>query len=694
MAPGEAPNGDLPYDEEPGAVTFLPVVQIVEGTFQDGELTFRNLEPDELVARGLMQPDADASADGVAVDPLVDLPSYSCTPTTCTGTEYVAISNVTGGGRAITHGVAVSGFPAWTASDVPNCGPIPGAGSAGVCRNIQARNLYSQQLERVYFEVYGLTPAGSTTSVAMSATQPFAASPNFGLSTSMASRHFRMGEMGRSSPTTGGQAMWWAFSGTTTGSGVMTFSFLVQVHGLVVSPTQRASLANGLLDDPTTGYPARTLVTPASVNIAISEDARYVAFATATAVYRKDMSNGTLTTVASGCTTASHPHLSADGSVLVFQASGCDLSGLGSTTASPQVYARDFTTGTTQLISRSTTAGYGGSTSSLPRVSADGVVVVFQSAAVNLMPGTPASATRPGCVETYRYNRSSGTMSHASAIRSSSISVPTAGWDAGCTGSSTAGIAPDVSGDGNLVVFSGLRPLDTVADTDTRSDVYVYNHAATVSAGLAVVYRVSVRDTGGPYTLATSTGVTISADGALIAFGTDATNVITGTTTTASRRHIYRRSSTESAYATIVRIDRRVDGAEPSATTTGIPALSRTGRFVAFWSGANDMASSGSFTVAGSQVYVCDTAAASPLNRCWVASTMQPTASGGFSVLAGVVSASSRIGMAYPSDVGAGYVAYQGAPSTGTWASAGAGGQQIFVSPIGDPRYQQVTIIP
>jgi Tol biopolymer transport system component len=693
---------DIPVDEvDPGASVIrgedLPVIQIVEGTFDGTDLTFRTLQPDELIARGLMADPNAVAADGVGVseEALVDIPSHACTPSTCTGADYVAFSNVSGGKRAITNGAAVSNTPAvplWSGADAANCGAAP---STGVCQQVRMRNLYTTQLERVYADFLSITPTGTATTAAAVRASPYTAPTDFGLNPAVANGLFRAGEMGRSSPATGGVTMWWAFSGTATGTAMMTFSFLVQVRGLVVTPTVRANLAAGVLDAPASDYPTQTPVPPLAANIGISGDGRLVTFAGAGIVYLKNMSTGTLSTIASGCTSASNPHISSNGNVVVFQAAGCDLTGEGATTASPQIYAFDVSSSTTTLVSRSATGGYANGTSQLPRVNQDGTVVAFQSIATNLIAGMPV---RANCPEIFRFDRIGSTMSHASAIRFSDILNPAAGWDAGCTASSVAGIAPDISGDGNLIVFSSARPLDATADTNGRGDIYAYDQAASDGSGAAIVYRVSMRSTGAQITTGLTTGATgaaISADGSTIAFETDATDVVSGQTTSSLRRHVYRRSSAEGDDATIVRVTRRVDDGEPTGSAAGFPALSGSGRFVAFWSAATDTASvAGVFTVAGSQLYVCDMEAPiMSLQRCWVASAMQPTASGGFSTLNGSASTGVRFGFAYPDELSAGYAAWQGAP-TGGFGSMNNQGQQIFVSPVGDPRYQQPVITP
>jgi len=671
-----------PATSAPPAFEELPVIQVLAGEWDGEELTFRTLQPSEL---GGVPADDVAGASA----PLLALPSMNCT--TCTGVSYVAFSNGTGK-RAITNGAVAGTAALWTSADAGNCGATP---TTGVCQQVRMRNLYTQQLERVYARVTALTATGSSTAATFQSS-PFTAVSDYGLSAGVANGLFRAGEIGRSSSASGLAQTWWPFIGSTPAGMPFRFSFTVEVHGLVVNATQRASLANGLLDAPASDYPARTTVAPVSpANIGTSLDGRYVAFASGASsnqfVYRKDMTTGALVAVnAVACTSATNPHISGDGSTVVFQASGCDLTAEGSTTSSPQIYAYDFNTLTMTLVTRSTTGGYAGSTSQQARVSEDGNVVVFHSAATNLVDSTPV---RAGCTEVYRFDRSAATMIHVSALRFSDIFDPSDDWIATCNGSNFAGQEPDVSADGNFVAFTSVLALDT-ADTNAKRDIYVYDQAASDGSGVVISYRVSLSNAGAQITGTTgSTSPSMSPDGTYVAFASDATNVIGGETT--SGRQIYRRSSAEGSDSTILRATRRVDDGLPTGTTAGIPALSSTGRFVAFWSAATNLASvSGVFTYAGTQLHVCDMdAPVASLQRCWVASTLQPTSAGAFAVLTGSTAGASRIGIAYASDIDAGYVVYQAAPTSG-WGTANGGGQQIFVSPVGDPRYQQAVVTP
>lgn len=690
----------------------LPIVGFVVGEYDGTELTFRDATFEELEAAGIAIPGrTEVRGDdrvGVAEQPLIDIPSMAC-GSGCTGTSYVGFTNVATTRRKVVNGAASGTDTQWTNADLTDCGAPP---TTGVCVDVRMRNMYTLQLERVYVELVSLTPSGMTTSVS-AASMPYTARSDFGITPDFTNAMWRYGEIARSTSVTGSPAIHWAFTGSTPAGQDFTFNFLAQVRGLVVSPTRRATLASGQTDNPGAGaYTAQNSGTSFgnSSGVSISENGRYVAFTsnhsaltgsavtTEHYVLRKDLQTGAIVRANSvPCTDPINPHLSSDGSVVVFSARNCDLAGLGSTSSTNQVFVHDFSSGTTALASISTTGGYGNTSSINPRISADGQTVVFQSTATNLIAGQPV---RTACNEVYRYDRATQSLSHVSAVRDADIFDTAAGWAPSCGGTTPAGETPDISGDGNIIVFASNQPLETT-DAATGKDIYVYDHAATQGAGVYVVYRVSLSSSGAALSGGTgTTGVfnqpAVSVNGSMLVFSSDATDVFGAGTSTAGRRHVYRRQVAEGANSSIQRVTLRVDDGEPSASSTGIAAISTSGRFVAFWSNATDLASAGTFAPTGFQVYVCDMGAPiASLTRCWVASTLQPDASMGsaFNVFSGTASASSRIGLAYASDIDPGYVVYQASP-TANWGALNGLGTQVFISPVSDPRYQQAATGP
>lgn len=529
--------------------------------------------------------------------------------------------------------------------------------------------------ERVYLELIELVPVGATTSVRVPAS-PWTAVPDFGISPDFPHAMWRIGELGR------GSSVDVPISFVTCGGS--TFRFMMVARGLTVASTERATLPPGTRDDAASGYPARPVGSSvASSSVALSDDGAIAAFATNASVLLggatgrhivvRDATSATIriaTLDASGSAPpgcrAADPHLSADGSIVVFASSGCTLlPALGAAPRHPQIYARDLVRGETTLVSATPSGGYAGGSSARPRISADGSTIVFESLATDLVPGTVHAAA---CSEVYR--RALGTTTRVSAPATT------------CDPRRPAGRAPDVSGDGARVVFtSGARLV--ASDVDALDDVYLRDHADGTLA------RLSVTESGAPLAGGTGAGsAAISADGRFVVFVTDHTNVLLDGTP--GVRHVYRRSASSGDPGSIERVTSTpadLEARGPELATIW-PAISRTGRFVATWSRRTDLASvPGRFEVAGIQLYACDMESpAAALARCFVASTLQPIAGAAFAPLSGSSAPGARIALAVPDDQGAGYVAYQAIPRG--WGSLDATATQVLVSPIGDPRAQ------
>ncbi len=136
---------------------------------------------------------------------------------------------------------------------------------------------------------------------------------------------------------------------------------------------------------------------------AVSSTGRYVAFQAVGAmissdtngladVYRKDTTNGTLAlasvsnTGVLGNGASTNPSISDDGTRVVFESTASSLvTGLGTSPAN-QIFLHDFTAGTTVLVSRTPVGAYSNGPSRFPHISADGLYVVFESDASDLMP--------------------------------------------------------------------------------------------------------------------------------------------------------------------------------------------------------------------------------------------------------------------------------------------------------------------
>lgn len=674
-----------------GVVEDLPVLQVVLGHFDGNSFSFHTLQPeDRLDPRTLELVPSEVASTASA---LVDLDSYGCTGAACTGDDYVAFSNVPDTRRVIVNGAAQDGDALWTAADALNCGSPP---TTGVCQGIRMRNLYTTQLERVYASLIELAPSGDTTAVTVPL-QPWGAAADFGAAATFPNGMWRAGTIGRSSPETSGVTMHWAFNGETPDGSRLNFRFLVQVRGQIVHGTRRATVVG--VDDPTADYPPLPSGSVVTGNIDITPNGRFVVFASSDPtltgqvgryIVRHDMETGEnlvlnmldgTATVVAGCS-SNNPSISADGNLVAFENENCRLSSLPGVGSNLHIYVRNIASQSTILVTTNTSGGYANGNSLFPRISQNGNTVVFQSNATTLISGFPATtATRTiACSEIYRRDLSTGVTTHVSAIDGTTLN-DVAGFAPICSGvkETPAGHNADISADGSTIVFLGKAPLEA-SDTNGDSDVYVYVH----NGATADVYRVSLSAAGAQVASPTNFGrPAVSPDGNVVAFSSPAAGIVGAGN---GLRHVYRRSSLRGANTSVRRVTVAPGGALGVGGDGGTPypVLSQTGRFVGFFSTFTNLAtpySSGS----GENFFACDTEATTPdLQRCFVANVVELSPGAGFTRVAGGTGSGVRPGMACPNENSPCYVAYIKSGS----APLANGARQVWVSPIGDPRFQ------
>ncbi|MCU1364953.1 MAG: hypothetical protein JWN39_592 [Ilumatobacteraceae bacterium] len=310
---------------------------------------------------------------------------------------------------------------------------------------------------------------------------------------------------GGGSGTTGpGGSSTTAPGGTTT---TPTSTTTVPVPG----PTELVSLAN-------TAPPGNG----DSTAPAVSGDGRYVAFASdatnllsgadgngKTDVFLRDRQSGTTTRLSvstggvAGNGNSDSPAISFDGKFVVFRSFATNLVS-PATDGAGDIFMRDIAGGKTFEVSvavGSTTDGNG--VSSQPTISGDGTVVAFRSTATNLGLGHTTGHT-----DIYRMNISG-------------VTVPSGKWvttqvNAGATGDASQ---PSLSFDGSAVAFTSAAANLVPNDTNTATDVFRFRSGA--------VLRVSKTNNNGQAN-GNSSSPSISGDGNLVAYQSDATNLAPG----------------------------------------------------------------------------------------------------------------------------------------------------------------------
>jgi Tol biopolymer transport system component len=225
-------------------------------------------------------------------------------------------------------------------------------------------------------------------------------------------------------------------------------------------------------------------------------------------VYVKDLVTGDVTLASTsdagvkGNGGSGDPSLSADGAKVAFESDATNLDPADTDTR-PDIYVKDLVTGDVTLASTSDPPGVnkGNGHSIDPSLSAGGTEVAFASLATNLDP-----ADTDTFLDIYVKDLATGDITLASTS------------DASVKGNGSSGGFPSLSAGGTEVAFESLATNLDPADTDTRRDIYVKD-LVTGDITLASTSDASVKGNG----LSDSTSLT--ADGAKVAFNSNATNL-------------------------------------------------------------------------------------------------------------------------------------------------------------------------
>ncbi len=260
----------------------------------------------------------------------------------------------------------------------------------------------------------------------------------------------------------------------------------------------------------------------ASNEAAINATGRYVAFASAaknlvsgdtnnkTDIFVRDTQTGT--TVRASVTTggaqangsSSRASVSADGRFVAFASDATNLV-TGDTNGTADIFVRDLQTGTTSRVSVATGGAQGNGACYFLAISGDGRYVAFDSEAPNLVSGD-TNGTRDVFVRDVQ----AGTT-----IR---VSI---GPD-GAQGNSSSQ-APAISADGRYVVFDSYASNFVTGDTNGGDDLFVRD----VQGGTTALFSVATDGAQGNGLFQLPS---ISADGRVVAYQSESTNLVPGDT--------------------------------------------------------------------------------------------------------------------------------------------------------------------
>lgn len=274
---------------------------------------------------------------------------------------------------------------------------------------------------------------------------------------------------------------------------------------------------------------------------------------------------------------STEPMLSRDGRFLVFRTESTMLMPAGA--APGQIALRDRDADgngvfdepggvTIHVVSVSSFGEPGNGPSSDAQISADGQIVVFRSAATNLVPDDTNEAA-----DVFLHDRQSGETRR--------INV---GWDGQQATPTLDSPALSMSEDGRYVTFAAddwylMNPPAPFGEDNGVLDVHVYDRVT------GTLQRVEVGHHGTPGNGHTY-WPTISADGRYIAMVSVATNIEEPSTVTPGRAHVY---VFDRVTHQITRVSKTPQGVEPNADAA-FAAMSADGSFVTFVSRATNLA--------------------------------------------------------------------------------------------------------
>ena len=350
----------------------------------------------------------------------------------------------------------------------------------------------------------------------------------------------------------------------------------------------------------------------ASTTPAISADGRFVSFASFSAnlvpgdsnaktdVFLRDTCVGATGCVPStilvsasdsgvaGTDDSANPAMSANGRFVAFESRADNLVS-ADTNATRDIFLRDTCAGastcspSTIRVSVASDGSQGTGPNAFesyePAISADGRFVAFTSAATNLV----ASDTNAGTDIFVRDTCFGAASCIASTVR---VSVDSAGEEA-----NQSSFLPGISADGRFVVFTSWATDMVADDTNGGHDVFVRDTCRGAAAACTPSNRrVSVgsngaqanANSGGPAT----GGASISGDGRFVAFGSRATNLVSGDSVGQFETFLYDSCAGANACTpSTKRLSAALDGTQSiGSERSDEPVISTDGRFVVFTS--------------------------------------------------------------------------------------------------------------
>lgn len=249
--------------------------------------------------------------------------------------------------------------------------------------------------------------------------------------------------------------------------------------------------------------------------------------------------------------------ISADGHIVAIGSYATNLVP-GDTNGTWDVFVHDLQTGITEMVSVDPSGACGDSESYVLAMTPDGRCVLFWSEATNLVPGDTNS-----CGDLFVRDRMLGTTTR--------ISVDSTGTEA-----DRDSMSGDITPDGRFVAFLSDATNLVANDTNGFRDAFLRDLTNGTTE------RVSVRSNGAQANGSSFHATSISSDGSLIAFSSNAMNLVGGDRNGASDEFVRDRTLGRTRRASVDALGGELNG------SSYFGELSGDGRFVAFASDATN----------------------------------------------------------------------------------------------------------
>jgi len=320
----------------------------------------------------------------------------------------------------------------------------------------------------------------------------------------------------------------------------------------IVSIAGDGTQGDGDSDDPEISGDGRYVVYQSSATNLVSGDTNGCID-----VFMYDMQNGTTTRVSiasdgtQGDGLSCAPTISSDGRYVVYTSMAKNIVS-GITTTTWRVYMYDTQTATAQLLSKADDGTLANAPSMHSSISGDGHYVAFMSQATNLISGD--TNAKP---DIYVYNTQTATVARVSVASN------------GAQGDSDSTL-PQISDDGNFVVFQSSATNLASGDTNGCMDVFEHNMQTGITT------RVSVASDGTQGN-AYSGPADVSGDGKYVVFWSEASNFVAGDTYGTYDEFVY-----DMQTGSTRRVSETSDGT-PANGEVDNPVISSNGKYVSYY---------------------------------------------------------------------------------------------------------------